>query len=130
MAISEAGALRQAVATLWTNGGFEVFLRMPGLAVSGSDAEQLGLATPQFEDLPIGPAAWRKAGLDSALLLAAPAVGDLVASRGFASAESLFQAAVGIVVDGVLYGITKAEPLARGGVACAYRVSVREPAWE
>ena len=129
MAISEEGALRLAEATLCANGGFPVILRMPGLAVSGADAEQLGLATPQFQDVPVGPAVWRKVGVDSALLLAAGTVGDLVGSQGFASAESLFQTAVGVVVDGVLYGITKSEPLARAGVPCAYRVSVKEPAW-
>lgn len=129
MAISEEGATRLAVSTLWASGGFEVVLRLPGLAVSGADAEQLGLASPQFQDVPVGPAVWRKAGVDSALLLAGSAVADLVASEQFASAESLFQAAVGIVVDGVLYTIAKSEPLMRTGVPCAYRVTLREPAW-
>lgn len=129
MAITEEGASRLAVTTLWANGGFSVVLRMPGLAVSGSDAEQMGLGTPQFQDVPLGPAAWRKVGVDSTLLLAAAGVVELMASQGFASAETLFQTAVGVVVDGVLYGITNCEPIARAGVPCAYRVSVKEPAW-
>lgn len=127
--ISGDGALRAAVTALRTNGGFEVLLRLPGLAVSGSDAEQLGLGTPQFQDVPVGPAAWRKVGVNKDLLIAASAITGLMGSLSFASAESLFRTAVGVVVDGVLYTISKGEPLSTAGVPCAYRVTVQEPAW-
>ncbi len=127
--ISEEGAIRAAVASLYANGGFQVVLRLPGLAVSGSDAEQLGLGTPQFQDVPVGPAAWRKVGQDKALLLGASDVATLMGSERFPSAESLFQAAVGIVVGGMLYLITNNEPLLVAGIPCAYRLSLQEPAW-
>src|SRR3978361_472843 len=98
MAVSDEGAKRLAEAALRTNGGCEVVLRLPGLAVNGIDAEQLGLATPQFQDVPVGPAAWRKAGESASRVGGAAASAELVGSQGFASAEGFFQAAVGIVV--------------------------------
>lgn len=127
--LAQEGAIRAAVAALYANGGFQVVLRLPGLAVSGSDAEQLGLATPQFQELPIGPAVWRSAGVNTALLVAASSIADLVGARGFASAQSLFQSAVGFVVDGVLYVIKDSEPLSIAGLPVAYRVTVERPAW-
>ena len=127
--ISDEGVIRAAFVALCANGGFQVMLRMPGLAVNGSDAEQLGLGTPQFQDVPVGPAVWRKPGANTALLLGASSVSALMGSQGFASAEVLFQSAVGVVVGGVLYLITKSEPLLVVGVPCAYRVSLKEPAW-
>ena len=127
--ISDEGAVRAALAALCGNGGFEVVIRLPGFAVSGSDAEQLGLGTPQFQDVPVGPAAWRRAGSNKALLLGSSTISSLMGSGGFASAESLFQTAVGVVVGGVLYAITRAEPLMVAGVPCAYRLNLQEPAW-
>ncbi len=121
---SSEGAVRLAVASLCTNGGFEIQLRMPGLAVSGSDAEQLGLGTPQFQDMPIGPAIWRRCGKEDSLLVSASAVTALMGSQAESSAESLFQNAVGVVIDGVLYLITKSEAVLAAGGACAYRLSV------
>ena len=127
--MSDQGVIRAAMAALCANGGFQVLLRMPGLAASGADAEQLGLATPQFQDVPVSPAVWRKVGLDTALVLGGSAVANLLGSQQFASAESLFEAAVGVLVGDVLYVITKAEPLVAAGVACAYRLSVQAPVW-
>ncbi len=127
--ISDEGALRAASAALCANGGFAVILRMPGLAISGSDAEQLGLGVPEFQDVPIGLAVWRKVGNDRALLLGAIEVDSLMGSQGFASAKSLFEAAVGVSVSGVQYVIKKCEPVLVAGVACAYRLTVEEPIW-
>jgi hypothetical protein len=120
---------RFASTCLWTNGGFDVVLQLPGLAVSGSDAEQMGLATPQFQDVPVGPAVWRKVGANRALLLGSAGVAALMGSQGFASAESLFETAVGVVVAGVFYLITDCEPLLAAGEPCAYRLAVQAPAW-
>ena len=117
------------MAMLCSNGGFSVTLRLPGVAVSGADAEQLGLSTPFFQEVQAGPAVWRKLGSTAALLIEASAIEKLVGSGGFASAKDLFEDAVGIVVDGVLYAIKDAEPLVVAGTPCAYRVTVEAPAW-
>ena len=78
---------------------------MPGLAASGDDAEQLGLATPAFRELSLGPVTFRKAGKDNKLLVSASAVLALVQTLAFDSADVLFEAAAGVVVGEVLYTI-------------------------
>lgn len=105
-------------------------LRLPGLAVSGSDAEQMGLGTPQFQDVPVGPAVWRKVGVNRGLLLGSAAITALMGSQGFTSADCLFEMAVGVVVDGAFYVITDCEPLMAAGAACAYRLTVEARAWD
>ncbi len=122
-------AVRLAETAMAANGGFFAQLRMPGMAASGDDAEQLGLGSPTFDDEPVGPAVWRKVGVDTALLLGASAVCVLVGSKGFASAQALFEAAAGVVVDEVFYTITKSEPILSGGEPCGYRLSVLAPVW-
>ena len=122
-------AVRLAETALRASGGFAAQLRMPGLAASGDDAEQLGLATPSFQDEPVGPAVWRKVGVDTALLLGAGAVSALMGSAGFPSAKALFEAAAGVVVDGVFYTIVNSEPIVVGGEPCGYRLSVVAPVW-
>jgi hypothetical protein len=103
---SHDAVVRAAEAALRSNGGRAVLLRMPAPAASGADAEQLGLATPQFQDLPLYPAAFRKNLSISKLLVSASAVTSLIGSRAFNSAEVLFETAAGVVVDDVLYAIT------------------------
>ena len=125
----DAGALRATEALFSSNGAFTVTLRLPGLAVSGSDAEQLGLSAPVFADVPVGPAAWQRAGETKTLLLAAEAVVQVAGSQEVGAAMSVFEAAVGLVVSGVLYRITGCEPMLMAGVACAYRLTLEEPAW-
>ena len=121
--------VRLAETALRTNGGFAAQLRMPGMAASGDDAEQLGLATPAFQDVPVGPAVWRKVGIDTALLLGAAPIAALMGSNGFPSAEALFEAAAGVVVDGAFYTISGSEPILSGGQPCGYRLNVLAPAW-
>ena len=120
---------RIAETALRTNGGFPVLLRMPGLAASGQDGEQLGLATPTFQEVPLGPAVWRKIGVDSVLLLSAGPVEALAGTGEFASAKALFEAAAGVVVEDVFYTITGSEPIVAGGVDVGYRLNVVEPVW-
>lgn len=123
------GALRMAGAALTANGGFDIVLRLPGTAVIGSEAEQLGLGTPQFEEITLGAAVWRKTGDTSSLLLDASGVAALVGSRGFASAKAMFQSAVDVVVDGVAYSLAGCEPIGSAGCVCAYKLLLIAPTW-
>lgn len=120
-------AERLAETALRSHCGFVAMLRISGLSGNGSDADQLGLGTPQFQDESLGPAVWRKAGIDTALLVGARAVAALVGSREYASAEAMFEAAAGVVCEGVLYTISASEPIVAGGVPCGYRLSVVQP---
>ena len=127
--VSGEAVTRAASAALWANGAIEVLLRLPGVAVSGSDAEQMGLGTPDFRDMPVGPAVWRKPGAVDELLLGAEAIAELMGSESVDSAEVLFQEAVGVVVAGVLYLILRSEALTVAGAPCAYRLKVQPPQW-
>ena len=120
-------AVRLAETALRSHCGFLAMLRMPGITTGGSDADQLGLGTPQFQDSSLGPAVWRKVGVDTALLVGASVVSVLVGSSEFVSAEAMFEAAAGVLCEGIFYTITNSEPITAGGVPCGYRLSVQAP---
>ena len=119
-------AVRLADTALRNQCGFLAYLRLPGVAASG-DADQLGLGFPQYQDAPLGPAVWRKVGIDTALLVGATAMSALAGTTDFASAEAMLEAAVGVVVEEVLYTISNSEPIVAGGQPCGYRLSVVAP---
>lgn len=120
-------AVRLADTALRNHCGFIAMLRMPGISASGNDADQLGLGTPQFQDASLGPAVWRKVGVDTALLVGASVVSVLVGSSRFASAEAMFEAAAGVLCEEIFYTIKNSEPITSGGVPCGYRLSVQAP---
>ena len=118
---------RIADALLRSNGGGVVYLRVPSPATAGDDAEQLGLAVPQFQDVPLAPAVWRRSADDSQLLLSATSVRTVVGVLSAISAEALFSTAAGIVVDGVLCEIIAFEASEAKGEPFCYRLTVRRP---
>jgi hypothetical protein len=101
----QTGAMRVAVAALHNSGGCIATLRMPGLAASGDPTEELGLATPQFQDLSLGPVAFSKANSSAKLTVSAATMLTLTQSFAFDSVAVLFAAAAGIVIDDELYFI-------------------------
>lgn len=119
-------AVRLADTALRNHCGFLALLRLPGVAASG-DADQLGLAIPQYQDAPLGPAVWRKVGIDTALLVSASGMSALAGTTDFGSAEAMLESAVGVVVEGILYTISRSEPIVVGGQPCAYRLTVLAP---
>ena len=128
------GLARAADSLLRSQGGFAVGLRLPVLAVPGVDAEQLGLSTPQFQDLLLSPAVFRKARTAMAegeagryeLLLSPTAVASAVSAQQVASADILFAMATGIAVNGVLFLIEGTSFTDWLGNVCLYRVLLRE----
>ena len=119
------GAVRVAETLLRGTGGRVVLLRLPMAAAGGDDAEQLGLATPEFNDVEMAPCVFRKAGSRGMLLVSAVAVEKVVGSLEFDSAAVLFKVAVGVVVDGVLLEIEDVVPVESGRVAVCYRVALK-----
>lgn len=117
---------RMAEALLRGCGAEMAVLRMPVAAVPGDDGEQLGLATPLFEDVVLGPVVWRRQrdGAAGELVVSATSVEGIVGSLGYDSVAVLFREAAGVVLGGqllVLAAVTAVE--AKGDVA-AYRVKV------
>src|ERR1039457_628175 len=84
-------------------GGRTVMLRMPAPAVPTDPTEQLEIATPAFQDLPLAPVVYRKARATladgkpakSELLVSATAVERIVGSLAYASASTLFATLIG-----------------------------------
>jgi hypothetical protein len=121
------GVMRQADAVLRASGGRCVLLRLPGPAASGSDAEQLGLATPEFQDVPLWPAAFRKNGSVKTLLVSASTVDVVVGSLAFDSVDVLFETAAGVLIDGLLYEITNSVASQAMGEAYCYCLTLVPP---
>lgn len=122
------GAARVAEALLHATGGRSVLLRLPAPAVSGDDGEQLGLATPQFQDAVLGPVAFRKAdAAASELLVSAEAMLRVAGTLEYGSVDALLQAALGVVVDGVVWTITSIRTMQAQGQPYCYGLMVQRP---
>ena len=121
--------VRAADVLLRVNGGRSVLLRMPAPAVPGAQGEELGLATPEFQDAVLAPVVFRKAESTAVLLVSASVVAGVVGSLTFDSAEVLFETAAGVVVDGVLFVIENCVTSAVGGEAYCYCLTLRAPVW-
>ena len=125
--LSSDAALRTADALLRANGGRAVMLRLPAPAVANNDGEQLGLATPQFQDVELAPVAFRKIAKTTTLLASGSAVKAVVGSLQFNSAQVLFETAVGVVVDDVLYTILSSTAATSDGETYVYSLELRAP---
>jgi len=120
-------AVRAADALLRANGGRVVLLRLPAPAVANNDGEELGLATPQFQDVELAPTAFRTAEKTSTLLVSGSAVKAIVGSLKFNSAEVLFETAAGVVVDGVVYTILSSTAATADGETYVYSLDLLAP---
>lgn len=130
-------ARRAADILLRAMGGTGVTLRMPAPAVPADVTEQLGIATPQFQDMPLGPAVQRKARVAVAdgkpakceLLVSATAVERLTGSQAYGSASALFAEACGVLSepDGELMEIVSATPEPAVGEPYVYRLVLHAP---
>ena len=124
---SSDGAIRLADAAMRSGGGRMVLLRLAIPAVPNNDAEQLGLATPGFQDVALGPATFHKANSVTKLLVSASAVHEVLGSLGFDSANVLFETAGGLFFDGLLYKITNSYSSQAIGVPYCYWLTLEPP---
>ena len=122
------GAARVAEAVLRSGGGRSVLLRMSAPAVQGDDSEQLGLATPQFQDLPLGPVGFQRVtAAQMEMLVSAEAMLRVAGTLAFNSAEVLLESAAGVVVDGVMWVIGNVRTMQTEGKPYCYGVMLRKP---
>ena len=121
------GAIRLADAVMRSGGGRMVLLRLAAPAVPDNDAEQLGLVTPEYQDLPLGPATFHKADSVATLLVSASAVRAALGSLGYDSADVLFETAVGLLIDGLLYKITNSYSSQAMGMPYCYWLTLEPP---
>lgn len=134
--LNDTGALTRAADVLLRGvGGRSIILRMPAGAAAGDVTEQLGLATPKFEDIELAPAVTRSVRARVAegkatrweLLVSASAVESLLGSLGYGAAESMFGAAFGVLIDGVLMAVESTTAAETRGVPYLYRLVLRAP---
>jgi len=129
---------RAADALLRGAGGRTVLLRMPAPAGAGDVAEQLGLETPQFQDVELAPVVFRRARANATegkaarreVLVSATAVEALVGSLGYSAAAVLFATAFGVLVDGVLMTVESVTDSEVFGKPYLYHLWLREPVAE
>ena len=130
-----SSAARAADVLLRAMGGLKVMLRMPAPAVPADVTEQLGIATPTFQDLPLAPVVYRKARATIAagvaakceLLVSATAVEAIVGSLAFSSASVLLAAAYGILSGDELLEIVAVSEEQAFGKPYVYRLLLRAP---
>ncbi len=130
---STGAAARATDALLRAVGGRKAMLRMPAPTVPSDVAEQLGIATPTFQDIPLAPVLYRKARATLAegksakceLLVSATAVGAIVGSLAFASASVLFATAYGVLFGEELLEIVAASEEQAFGRPYVYRLLLR-----
>jgi hypothetical protein len=122
-------AARAADAVLRTLGGIQVTLLFAAAALPGSGVAGLGLVDPGVEQAPIGPVIVVELTTENAgprrrieLLAGQGALAAQVSQRNVASAEVLFETALGIVYGGEMFHIEGFVVERVGGVAYLYRV--------
>lgn len=128
--ISGAAAARAADAVLRTFGSTEVILLFPAAALPGEGAAALGLVDPGVEQVVIEPVVVRELTTETngprrriELLAGQSAMAEQVSQRNVASAEVLFETALGLVYCGEVFHIQGFVAERLGGVAYLYRVS-------
>ena len=124
---SSNGAIRLADAVMQSGGGRTVLLRIAIPAVPGDPAEQLGLATPEYQDIALAPATFHKANSVSKLLVSASAVHEALGSLGFDSADVLFETAVGVMIDDLIYKIKNSYSSQAVGLPYCYWLTLEAP---
>jgi hypothetical protein len=110
-------------------------LRLPTPGAGGDPSEQLGLVSPEFNDLELSPAVFRRADTGGSsgaaatweLLVSAISVGAIVDATGSESADEVFATAFGVLVGETLMGIEAVSSSDMDGVPYVYRLKLRPP---
>lgn len=132
----DSHAFRMADALLRSNGGTTAFLQMPMQPGDASDGGQLGIDSPNFQQMPLSPAVFRrvratmKEGWPAKyeLLISGSAVQAAVGALQVASADLLFKMAAGVAVAGELFLIESVSPSESMGSIFMYRLLLRQSA--
>lgn len=127
-----------ADALLRASGGMVVSLLVAPLTTDSTDAGQVGVNSPNFQQLPLSPATFRKIRVamqedqlsQYELLISASAVQQQVSALQLASADALFDTAAGVEINGTQFVIESRSVSEALGQVYLYRLFVREAhAW-
>jgi len=122
-------AARAADALVRALGGTEVTLVFPAAGLPQDAVSELGLVDPGVVQAPIAPVVVRELTTENngprrriELLAGRSALAEQVSQRNVASADVLFETALGIVYEGEMFHIAGFVVERFGGVAYLYRV--------
>jgi hypothetical protein len=128
------GPVLMADALLRAAGGNVVSLLVAPGVPDSSDAAQLGLNAPNFQQMTLSPALFRqvRAAMNEGqlpryeLLISASAVAQQVSALQLTSADALFDSAAGVMVDGAQFVIESRAVSEVLGQVYLYRFLLRE----
>jgi hypothetical protein len=123
-----------ADALLRAAGGIAVSLLMAPAIDDSSDAGQLGINAPNFQQLVLSPAMFRKVRATMQegqmplyeILISASAVQQQVSALQLTSADALFEAAAGVEINGAQFLIESRSVSESLGQVYLYRLLLRE----
>ena len=122
--------MRAADAMLQTLGGTEVILLFPAAGMPSHGVAELGLVDPGVEQALIAPVLIKEMTTENngprrciEMLAGQAAMAEQVSQRNVASAEVLFETALGLVYRGEVFHIQGFIVERVGGVAYLYRVA-------
>jgi hypothetical protein len=131
--ICGAALVRAANAMLTALGGDQVTLLLPATATASDAAGQLGLVDPGVQNVIITPVVMQNLPTNSSgptrrieFTLPAAAVEAQLPALGMASAEDLFDAALGMIYDGDLFHVAAVVTESFAGTAYFYVVTAVE----
>jgi hypothetical protein len=127
--MSSAAVMRAADAMLHALGGNEVSMLLPLVTMPNDPSAQLGLADPGVEEVVFSPVVVRTLVTPTTgprrrleFLLSGATVAAELTSRNVASAEVLFDGALGLLYDNDLFHIENVTTEYFAGTAYLYRV--------
>ena len=127
--ISNCALVRAADAMLRALGGTEITLLFPLVTLPNDPSAQLGLVDPSVEQVNFCPVIARNLVTPNIgprrrleFLVSASVVAEELVSRNVASAEALFDSALGLIHDGDLFHIENITTEYFDGMAYLYRV--------
>ena len=127
--ISGMAAVRAADAMLWSLGGAEVVLLFAAAGLPADRVAELGLVDPGVEQAVVAPVLVRELATENSgprrrieLVAGRSAMAEQVSQRNVASAEVLFETALGVVYQGEMFHIEGFVVERFAGVAYLYRV--------
>jgi hypothetical protein len=131
--ISGAAVVRAADAILQTLGGAEITLVFPLVGLPNDPSAQLGLVDPGVQQVVFSPVVVRSLNTPNTgprrrleFLISSSAVAAAVVSQNAASAEALFESALGVNYDSDLFHIEDVITEYFAGTAYLYRVTAVE----
>jgi hypothetical protein len=127
--ISGMAAVRAADAMLWSLGGAQVVLVFAGAGLPADRVAELGLVDPGVEQAVIAPVIVRELTTENSgprrrieLVAGRSALAEQVSQRNVASADVLFDTALGVVYEGEMFHIEGFVVERFAGIAYLYRV--------